>query len=77
MRILVSFKVTPDFEALREADWAAAAADGVETRYVRRIINCFDESALELALRVADARAEQGSSTSARFSRWATSARPA
>jgi electron transfer flavoprotein beta subunit len=63
MRILVSFKVTPDFEALREADWAAAAADGVETRYVRRIINCFDESALELALRVADARAEQGAAT--------------
>ncbi len=54
MRILVSFKVTPDYEALRPADWTADAADGPETRYVRRILNCFDESALELALRLAE-----------------------
>jgi electron transfer flavoprotein alpha/beta subunit len=60
MRILVSFKVTPDFEALREADWAAGAADGVRTRYVRRVLNCFDESALELALRLSEALATQG-----------------
>ena len=72
LRILVSFKVTPDFEALREADWLAGAADdaaggaarGVETRYVRRVLNCFDESALEMALRLSDARAERGSATS-------------
>ena len=61
MRILVSFKVTPDFEALREADWVAAAAgDGVETRYVRRVLNCFDESALELALRLSESLAGRG-----------------
>ena len=60
MRILVSFKVTPDFEALREADWVAGAADGVETRYVRRVLNCFDESALELALRLSDTLAGRG-----------------
>lgn len=71
LRILVSFKVTPDFEALRDADWAAGAAvaadeaaHGVETRYVRRILNCFDESALEMALRLSDARAKRGSATS-------------
>ncbi len=67
LRILVCFKVTPDFEALREADWAAAAADdaaqGVATRYVRRILNCFDESALEMALRLHDARAKHGVAT--------------
>jgi len=68
LRILVSFKVTPDFEALREAEWLAGAADdaaggaarGVETRYVRRVLNCFDESALELALRLSDALAGRG-----------------
>ena len=60
MRILVSFKVTPDFEALRDADWAAGAADGVETRYVRRVLNCFDESALELALRLSESLAGHG-----------------
>ena len=54
------FKVTPDFEELPEADWAAAAANGVQTRYVRRVLNCFDESALELALRLSDTLAARG-----------------
>jgi electron transfer flavoprotein beta subunit len=66
LRILVSFKVTPDFEALREADWVAGAAHGVETRYVRRVLNCFDESALEMALRASDARSGQGAATDLR-----------
>jgi electron transfer flavoprotein alpha/beta subunit len=52
MRLLVCFKVTPDYEALREPDWAAAVEGGPRTRYVRRVLNCFDESALELALRL-------------------------
>lgn len=60
MRILVCFKVTPDFEALREADWVAGAAGGVETRYVRRVLNCFDESALEIALRLSDTLTARG-----------------
>jgi electron transfer flavoprotein alpha/beta subunit len=69
MRIAVAFKVTPDFEALRESAWAAAAGaatpvagetPGVDTRFVRRVLNCFDESALELALRLADQLAESG-----------------
>ena len=30
LRIVVGFKVTPDYEALRPADWARAAADGRE-----------------------------------------------
>jgi electron transfer flavoprotein beta subunit len=62
MRITVAFKVTPDFEALREREWAAAAAGaaaGADTRFVRRVLNCFDESSLELALRIADRLAEQ------------------
>jgi len=60
MRILASFKVTPDYEALRAADWAAGVAGRPETRYVRRILNCFDESALELALRLKEALAARG-----------------
>jgi electron transfer flavoprotein alpha/beta subunit len=66
VRVLVAFKVTPDFELLRDADWAAAAERGVETRYVRRILNCFDESALELALRAAgDLAAHRAKATGA------------
>jgi electron transfer flavoprotein beta subunit len=82
MRILACFKVTPDFEALRESEWAAGAArstgaaggsnaaggagaaNAVDTRYVRRILNCFDESALELALRVSDELARRGGAAS-------------
>ena len=81
MRILVCFRTTPDYEALRESDWAALAAGGggegagggeaaagepgagAATRYVRRVLNCFDESALELALRLAEARAALGAAT--------------
>ena len=67
MRASVYFQTTPDLEALRETDWIAAEARGaVDTRYVRRIVNCFDESALEMALRLSDARAARGSSTSLR-----------
>ena len=69
LRIAVGFKVTPDYEALRASDWARAAADGAEaraeaTRYVRLVLNVFDEAALELALRLRDARAGDGLETS-------------
>ena len=57
MKILVCFKVTPDFEALRAADWATAAEGRVNTTYVRRMLNCFDEAALEMALRLSEALA--------------------
>jgi electron transfer flavoprotein alpha/beta subunit len=60
MRILVCFKVTPDYEALRDADWVAGPGDAVRSRYVRRVVNCFDESALELALRLREAAAAHG-----------------
>jgi electron transfer flavoprotein beta subunit len=69
MRIAVGFKVTPDWEALRPADWArVAAAEGPEgraeaVRFVRRVPGVFDEAALELALRLRDARADAGLET--------------
>jgi electron transfer flavoprotein alpha/beta subunit len=59
MRILVCFKVTPDYEALRDADWVAGPGDAVRSRYVRRVLNCFDESALEMALRLREGLAER------------------
>ncbi len=57
MRIAVGFKVTPDYEALRTSDWQRAATDRPETRFVRRVLNVFDEAALEMALRLRDERA--------------------
>jgi len=70
LRIAVGFKVTPDYDALRPADWErlAAAPDAAgraaATRYVRRVPGVFDEAALELALRLRDARAVDGLETS-------------
>ena len=69
LRIVVGFKVTPDYEALRPGDWARAAADDVAvradaSRYVRRVLNVFDEAALELSLRLRDTRAGLGLETS-------------
>jgi electron transfer flavoprotein beta subunit len=54
MKIAVCFKVTPDLERALPGDWddilnARGAAD-----FGRSVINCFDESALELALRIKD-----------------------
>ena len=64
LRIAVGFKVTPDYEALRPADWAQAEARGVvEAPFVRRVLNVFDECALELALRLRDERAGLGLAT--------------
>jgi electron transfer flavoprotein beta subunit len=71
LRIAVGFKVTPDYEALRPADWAQAetagldgtSGSGPDVRFVRRVLGPFDEAALELALRVRDARAERGLET--------------
>jgi electron transfer flavoprotein beta subunit len=69
LRIVVGFKVTPDYEALRPADWARLATDdpvarAEATRYVRRVVGVFDEAALELALRLRDARDAVGLRTS-------------
>lgn len=53
MKILVCFSVVPDLDKMGAGDWET---DGlrVETAYVPTQINPFDESALELALRLRD-----------------------
>jgi electron transfer flavoprotein beta subunit len=62
MKIAVCFKVVPDFDQVVEADWDnfSLAAD---LGYVRRIFGCFDESALETALRLRSAWEALGEKT--------------
>ena len=60
MNITVCFKTMADTALLLERDWVADSRLGVETGFVRRIFNCFDESALELALRLAQRLGEGG-----------------
>ncbi len=54
MKILVCFKVVPDLDAMRQEDWVAEDL-AVDVSFLPREWNSFDESALETALRLADA----------------------
>jgi electron transfer flavoprotein alpha/beta subunit len=53
MKIAVCFKTIADYARLSETDWAWDARHVVDTSFVRRVFNCFDESALEMALKLA------------------------
>lgn len=53
MRLLVCFKTGPDLRKVVESDWCDFSLN-TELSYAGRILGCFDESALELALRVKD-----------------------
>ena len=54
MKLLVSFKICHNLELLREEDIAMKGEMGIDTHFLPNIINCYDESALELALRLRD-----------------------
>lgn len=51
VKILVCLKLVSDLEMVLAQDWLAPRPD---ISYANRVLNCFDESALELALRCAD-----------------------
>ena len=53
MKIAVCFKTIADYDRLSEKDWAWDERHFVDTSFVRRVFNCFDESALEMALKLA------------------------
>ena len=52
MKITVAFKILPDTAMLKGAVWRADENLHIDLSYVKREFNCFDESALELALRL-------------------------
>ena len=54
MRLLVSFKLCPDLELLKKEDIIVTEEMGIDTHFLPNIINCYDESALELVLRLRD-----------------------
>jgi electron transfer flavoprotein beta subunit len=60
-KVLNSFKSVPDLDKMPAADWAAGAESGqIDTSYLKNIINCYDESALELTLRFYDKAVSEG-----------------
>ena len=52
MKAVVCFKAIPDYSRLSQEDWVWDERHTVDTGFVRRIFNCFDESALEMALKL-------------------------
>lgn len=59
MRILVFFKTVPIFERVLESDWATFSRHS-DLSYAGKQINCFDESALEIGLRLKEEYKAQG-----------------
>jgi electron transfer flavoprotein beta subunit len=60
MNVLVSFKIVPDLDLLSGHDWKVYNSNRVDTRFVKKMINPYDESALELALKLADQAGNAG-----------------
>lgn len=54
MKVLGCFKVVPDLDLIIEEDWAVKNQSQIDTGYVKLVWNCFDESALEMMLRLSD-----------------------
>lgn len=54
IRLLGCFKVVPDLELLAEEDWIADEDNRVDTSFIKTVLNCFDESALEMMLKFSD-----------------------
>jgi len=52
MKITVCFKTLADYGRLSDKDWVWDERHFVDMSFVRRIFNCFDESALEMALKL-------------------------
>lgn len=63
MRIWVCFKVQPAFEQVLESDWMAFTLN-TDIGYVDHSFNYFDESALELALRLREQLEQAGEPSS-------------
>lgn len=61
MKIVVCFKIVPDYEEVLERDWDHV--DTLDTSYVKKQYGCFDEAALETALSLKDQRAAAGLAT--------------
>jgi len=67
MKLLVCFKVVHDLDSVIADDWRRASDTAFDIDYTKKVINCFDESALEIALCMADRLKEsnQGCETTA------------
>ncbi len=54
MKILVCFKAVPDLDMMSDDDWVVDCELNVDISFVKAILNCFDESALEMTLKLSE-----------------------
>lgn len=52
MKIAVCFKTIAEYESMAARDWVVQEGNRVDTSFVRRLFNCYEESALEMGLRL-------------------------
>ena len=57
MKVLVCFKAVPNWEKVLDEDWTVFSPE-CDVKYAGTSFNCFDESALEMALRIKDGDGE-------------------
>ncbi len=55
MNILVCFTAIPDLEMMIDEDWVVDENLQIDVGFLKQSLNCFDESALEIALKFSDA----------------------
>jgi len=55
MNALVCFKIVPDLDMMSEKDWIIRDSFQIDTSFVKKMINPYDESAIETALKFSDA----------------------
>ena len=60
MKILVCFKAAPKVEMFLDDDWVIDQKLQIDTSFVRSDLGSYDESALEMALKLSDAAQDQG-----------------
>jgi electron transfer flavoprotein beta subunit len=58
MNILVCFIAAPDLDKLIEEDWVIDKNLQIDTNFLKPTLNSYDESAIEIALRLSDASEE-------------------
>lgn len=54
MKVLCCFKIVPEFDMVLEDDWKIEDEGTIDLSYVKPVWNCFDESALEIVLKLSD-----------------------
>ena len=58
MNILVCLKIVDDLDGVLEEDWQNASTSSLNFNYTKKMIDFYDEAALELALRLKDSSQE-------------------